>query len=45
VFLVKLPNKLKDYLKDPEFFTLGLNDDLLGSVSGPTSRNNPEEPS
>ncbi len=34
VFLVKLPNKLKDLLKNPEVFSLsGHDDELIGVIT------------
>ncbi len=32
VYLVKLPNKLKEYLRDPLTFSLGNEDDIIGSL-------------
>lgn len=32
VFLVKLPNKLKAFLKDPQTFSLSNQDDIIGLV-------------
>ena len=33
VFIVKLPNKLKQYLKDPQTFTLEMEEDGLGRLT------------
>ncbi len=32
VFLVKLPNKLKAFLKDPQTFSLSNEDDIIGII-------------
>lgn len=32
-FLVKLPNKLKEYLKDPFTFFLGMDEDKIGLMT------------
>ena len=40
--MVKLPNKLKDYLKDPTLFTLGSFDEVIGTINGPGRVENPE---
>ena len=34
VFIVKIPNKLKEFLKDPGNYTLGSEDETIGFVFG-----------
>ena len=45
VFLVKIPNKLKEYLRDPNrTFSLSADDQVIGFVESETSKPDAEQP-